>query len=183
MGYGITFKTKEGRFLSREEVEACVEAIRAIINRNKETVKEEFKNEQSNNKYNINFNGYRKDAHETFAFYNKFKDNPAEELIEALDDETSQDYDAVITARGILKRAHLFTNRKRYDKIVKQALMKCQEITNNGFDIICDDGYNYYKNKIIKKIGAVDYIKKGKKTITHKTLDEVGKINKYSWSK
>jgi len=183
MGYGITFNTKEGRFLTREEVEACVEAIQETINENKEIVKVEFKNKESYNKHNINFNGYKKDAHETFAFYSKFKDNPAEEIIEALDDKTNKEYDDVVSARGILKRAHLFTNRKPYDKIVKQTLIKCQKITNNGFDIVCDDGCNYYKNKIIQKQGAVDYIKKGKKTITYKTLDEVGKINKYSWSK
>ena len=183
MGYGITFKTKEGRFLTREEVKSCVEAIQGIINQNKEIIKVEFKNKESYNKYNINFNGYNKDAHETFAFYSKFKDNPAEEIIEALDDEKSRDYDEVITARGILKRSNMLTSRKPYDKIVKQALMRCQQITNNGFDIVCDDNYTYYKNRITQKQGAVEYIKKGKKTITYKTLDEVGKINKYSWSK
>jgi len=175
MGYGILYKTKEGRFLTREEVGACVEAIREIITKNKEIVKVDFKDKESNNKYNINFNGYGKEAHETFALYSKYKENPAEEIIEALDDEKSEDYNDVITARGVLKRAKTATSRCPYDKIVKQALMKCQEITNNGFDVFCDDDYHYYKDKIVKKID--------KETTTYKTLEQTGKINKYGWSK
>jgi len=173
MGYGILYKTKEGRFLTREEVGACVKAIKEIIDNNKDIVNLDFKNKESYNKYNINFNGYGKDAHETFTFYSKFKDNPAEEIIEALDDEKSEDYNDVITARGILVVAKIATSRCPYDKIVKQALMKCQEITNNGFYIHCDDGYDYYKDKIVKKVDN--------KTTTYKTLDETAKINKYEW--
>ena len=183
MGYAITYNTKEGRFLTREEVNACVIAIQEIINKNSKVVHVEFKNKESYNKYNINFNGYKKDAHETFTFYSRFKDNPAEEIIEALDDKTSVNYNNIITARGVLKNERIHTNRLYYDKIVKEALMKCQEITNNGFNVRCNDNYNYYKDKILKKQGVSDFIKQGRKTITYKTLDEVGKVNKYSWSK
>ena len=173
-GYAITYSTKEGRELSREEVEACVKAIKEIVLANQKVVQIEFKDRKCCNRYNINFNGKGKNAHETFVFYSKFKVNPAEEIIEALDDK-HKDLWEVITARGRLVRCTTATARQKYDKIVKQALMKCQEITDNAFNITCDDGFDYFKDKIVLKTDS------NKKEF--KTLEELrkSKLTKYEW--
>jgi hypothetical protein len=57
------------------------------LEKNKKVVQIEFRDRKSLNKYNINFNGKGKNAHETFIFYSRFKNNPAEEIVEALDDK------------------------------------------------------------------------------------------------
>jgi len=176
-------KLDESKRISREEVAKCVSAIRKLIAKNKGIVKIEFENKESNDKYNINFNGCGKKAHETFIFYSQYKESVAEEIVDSLEDKENKCNDNIISARGVFIKNNILTNRKPYDKVVKQAYMKCQAITNDKFDIECDDDLKYFKDKIIKTQGAVDYIKKGKKDITYKTLGETGKLNKYDWSK
>ena len=183
MGYGIRFHILDDRRITREQVRACVLAIQEIIKKHPKVVQVEFKDKLSLNNYNINFNGVgKKNQHETFIFYSSFKENIAEEIVDALD-EKHQKYREVITANGYLEMCEVKTARKKYDKIVKEVLMKCQEITNDAFDIICDDGFKYTKNGIVVRQGAVDYIEKGRKIITYKTLDEISKLKKYDWSK
>ena len=46
-GYSITYATKEGRQLSREEVLACVKAIKDIVEKNKKVVQIEFRDRKS----------------------------------------------------------------------------------------------------------------------------------------
>lgn len=165
MTQDMTLVLEENKRITREEVAKCVKAIRKLIDKNKDIVKIEFTNKESNDKYNINFNGYGKNAHETFIFYSNYKENIAEEIIDSLEDNENNNGN-IITANGVLKRLYLVTNRKPYAKIVKQAFMKLQEITNNKFDIYCDSGYMYYKDKIILN------------NKTFKSLEEIEKLNK-----
>jgi len=174
MGYGIRFHTLDNRRLTREQVRACVLAIKETIKNNSKVVQVEFNDKKSYNNYNINFNGVGKNQHETFIFYSSFKQNPAEEIVDALDDK-HETYREVITANGKLEMCEVKTARKKYDKIVKEVLMKCQEITNDAFYIVCDDSFRYFKKGISTT---------GKPTKRFlKTLDEVGKLRKYDWSK
>ena len=182
MGYGIRFCTRENRRLTRGQICACVLAIKETIKKYPKVVQVEFNDKRSYNNYNINFNGVGKNQHETFIFYSNFKENPAEEIVDALSDK-QETFREVISASGWLEMCEVKTARKKYDKIVKEVLMKCQEITNDAFDIICDDGFKYTKNGIVVRQGAVDYIEKGRKIITYKTLDEISKLKKYDWSK
>jgi len=183
MAYGISYFTKDKRKLTREEVENCVIAIRAIIEQHPKAVQIEFKDKKSNNKYNINFNGLGKDAHETFVFYSKFKENPAEEIVEALEEGNKPTERDVISARGILECCQIRTAKKKYDKIVKLALIKCQEVTNDAFDIRCDDNLVYTQTKIFdasnNELTAKEI--KNKTPYVFNTLEEVRKQHKYDW--
>jgi len=71
-------------------------------------------------------------------------------VLEALDSvrELNNDY---ISLNGELKGAFCKTARKAYDYVVKLCLIKIQEITNNAFEITCDDGYSYYKEGLKTK--------------------------------
>jgi len=166
MSYRIVTTLDNNKRISKEEVEKCVKAIRKLIIKNKDIVKIEFDDKYCNDKYNINFNGYGKDAHETFIFYSMYKENIAEEIIDSLENKENAYISNIISASGVFERNNMITNRKPYDKVVKQALMKCQEVTNNKFKITCDDGFIYFKDKI----------KKGKKI--YKSLEEMEKLKK-----
>jgi len=172
MGYSIYWATKKGRQLTKEEVEKCVNAIKQIVQEHKDIVKIEFKGKAELNKWNINFNGYDDDGHETFCFYSYYNENPAEMVLEALDSdrEFNGDY---ISLNGELRGAFCKTARKQYDYVVKLCLIKVQEITDNAFEITCDDGWEYVKEGVKSKEN------KGK-VIFHKLEDTA---DKYDWGK
>jgi len=182
MGYTIYWETKEGKKITKEEVVKCVEAIRDLIKEYKKIVKIDFKQKEANNKYNINFNGIGNDEHETFAFYSNYKDDVKEEIIEALENKNKTEYHTIIN--GVLKFCCCKTARKPYDKVVKLALMKIQEITNNKFKVTCDDGYWYEKDGVYKS----NYIQpnnpntEGKEVRGHKITDNLDDLSfSYDW--
>jgi hypothetical protein len=116
MGYTIYWEGK--RAITKEEAKQIVSEIRNLISDNSNVVEIEFKEQECNNDYNINFNGLNENSHETFAFY----------------------YDA---NKPKIKFDFQFckTARKPYDFFVKKALMIIQRITQNKLKISCD-GWN-----------------------------------------
>ena len=133
----IYWKTKKGKQLTKEEVAECVTAIGEIIKEHKDIVKIEFKGKAELNKWNINFNGIGENGHETFCFYSYFNENPAEMVIEALDNKRfNDDY---ISMNGELGGAYCKTADKPYHLVVKLALDRVQEITGNAFEITCEE--------------------------------------------
>ena len=151
MGYTIYYKTRKNKYLTKEEVAECVSAIRQIIQKHSKIVHIEFKGKAEDNKWNINFNGYEDDGHETFCFYSYYNENPAEMVLEALDSqrEFNGDY---ISLNGELRGAFCKTARKQYDYVVKLCLIKVQEITDNAFEITCDDNLEYTKEGVRDKL-------------------------------
>lgn len=152
-GYTIYYKTRKK--VSKEEVAECVEAIKEIIEENKEIVVIDYPDEV--NKYNINFNGFGDEGHETFCFDSNYKEDIREEIIDNLEDVKQKDSGVIFN--GELGFCFCKTARKKYDKVCKLALIKIQEITNNKFEISCDDGYSYektgiYKTKYSKDVGS-----------------------------
>ena len=131
------YKTKENRSLTKEEVKLCVSAIKKIIAQNENIVKIEFKNKDSFNDYNINFNGIGNGRHETFILYSRFKNNTSEEICSCLKEEdiTPELKSCVIDFNGKLGGVSVITHKKPYSKIVEKVLLECQKITNNAFEI------------------------------------------------
>ena len=143
MGYTIYWNTKKGKSITKEETEKCVEAIKQIIEKHKDIVEIEFIGKAELNKWNINFNGIGDDAHETFCFYSYYNESPSEMIMKAFEDrEFNEDF---ISLSGKLGRTFCKTARNPYDEVVKECLIKIQEITNDKFDIICDDNFVYTK--------------------------------------
>jgi hypothetical protein len=148
MGYTLSWNTKKGKSITKEETEKCVEAIKQIIEKHKDIVEIEFIGKSELNKWNINFNGIGDDAHETFCFYSYYDKSSAEMIMGVFEDrEFNEDY---ISPSGKLGRTFCKTARKPYDEVIKECFIKIQEITNNKFDINCDDGFVYTKKGVKK---------------------------------
>ena len=112
MGYTVYFAAK--RRLDSDEATAIVHALRALVRRERATVRFEG----PSNGTTIGFNGI--DPHETFSV-RFIKRGRSAELVP-----------------GFCKTA-----RKPYDRIVKQALSLMQAITDNALEAECDDGVDY----------------------------------------
>ena len=85
------------------------------------------------------------------------------------------------------------TARKKYDRAVKVALLKLQEITINAYDISCDDGFKYTRRGLIFNAEAYseDYrpIKKITKVfklkdlpIAYETKSGYDRSGEYDWN-
>lgn len=147
MGYTIYYKTREGEIVTKEEVRKCVEEIKKLVEENKDIIDYEFP--EAVDKYNVNFNGVNEEG-ETFCFYSDYKDNRKEEILDKIE---NKEFNPNGLVRGKLDFNCCKTHRNGYDRFVKTALMKIQEITNNKFEVTCDDNYIYEKDGIYEEGG------------------------------
>ena len=53
------------------------------------------------------------------------------------------------------------TARKPYDGAIKKALIKLQKLTNNAYDISCDDGGKYFADTVLEKTVWGNWVPKG----------------------
>lgn len=183
MGYTIYVKSKIK--ISKNEAVKIVEMIKELVNQNKDIIDFEFKDD----KYNIAFNGLEDEAHETFTFYTDFADSNQEKIVNALNETENTDTSGEFK-NGWLDFNFCKTARKPYDKFVKMALMKIQEITGNKLDVSCDDGLHYFSDKIIEYDvameinGSCQLDQNGEQMYenkTYKTLEETNEDGRYDW--
>ena len=142
MGYTIYWRTASGAVLAQDEAKACVAAIRGLMGECADVVQSEFTSADADSTYNINFNGIGGGAHETFTFYTAFV--APSEVPRAVADALTwprEPADHILTPEGHLAFNFCKTAAKPYDRVVKLALMKIQEVTG-GKLVLSDDGEN-----------------------------------------
>lgn len=135
IGYTIYYKTKPKVKITKKEVIECVKRIKGLIDEN-DLVEVEFPD--AVDKYNINFNGIGEDSHETFVFYSDYKENKFEEDKQKVIDKLTEQKSFHEIINGKLKFCFCKTARKPYDRVVKQALMIIQNVTNHKLLLSCD---------------------------------------------